>query len=170
MTHRQMVGDRWVRYHYQSPTLHSYSCIVQLLLHSCFDKTNTDASVELTAFRPCGRLPPACLAALSPVGRGRDHHYVCIRRQPRVPSSFLFPWIKVADIFPAPHAFIRSQPCLQKRPSLSLPNCCQYLPAPSSRSSLPPFLPHQCVLDHKPWPICSQDLSVLFCAPRAICN
>ena len=111
-----------------------------------------------------------CLAALSPAGRGRDHHYVCIRRQPRVPSSFLFPRIKVADIYPAPHRFIRSQPCVQKRPSLSLPNCCQYLPAPSSRSSLPPFLPHQCVLDHKPWPICSQDLSVLFCAPRAICN
>ena len=162
MTHRQMVGDQWVRYHYQSPTLHSCSCIVQLLLHSCFDKTNTVASVQLAAFRPRGCHLP---------GWHHFHqHYVCIRRQPRVPSSFLFPWIKVADIYPAPHAFITSQPCVQKRPSLSLPNCCQYLPAPSSRSSLPPFLPHQCVLDHKPRPICSQDLSVLFCAPRAICN
>ena len=162
MTHRQMVGDRWVRYHYQSPTLHSCSCIVQLLLHSCFDKTNT----PVYSWQLLDPAAATCLVPLSP----RDHHYVCIRRQPRVPSSFLFPWIKVADIFPAPHAFIRSQPCLQKRPSLSLPNCCQYLPAPSSRSSLPPFLPHQCVLDHKPRPICSQDLSVLFCAPRAICN
>ena len=141
-----------------APALYSFSYIVA--------STKPTGSPAVYSWQLLDPAAATCLVPLSP----RDHHYVCIRRQPRVPSSFLFPWIKVADIYPAPQASITSQPCVQKRPSLSLPNCCQYLPAPSSRSSLPPFLPHQCVLDHKPWPICSQDLSVLFCAPRAICN
>ena len=137
MTHRQMVGDQWVRYHYQSPTLHSCSALYSFSYIVASTKpTRWPAVYSWQLLDPAAA---TCLAGSTFTwGRGRDHHYVCIRRQPRVPSSFLFPWIKVADIFPAPHAFIRSQPCLQKRPSLSLPNCCQYLPAPFQK--LPPTL------------------------------
>ena len=105
-----MVSDQWVRYHYQSPTLHSCSCIVQLLLHSCFDKINTVASVELAAFRTRGCHLPATTFTSTTYVLGGNH--ACPQVFSFHGSKWLISILLLTRLLQANLAYKNVPPCL----------------------------------------------------------